>query len=687
MFVAAWATVRWVLLATSWVAGAGVATPASDALVQDLRATMREEDAIKLIESHTGFDVKKLDAPVIEQIVSRQWWGLAKDIVARSHKQSVDVSFAVRKAVKILKDEADELVRTLNPKYGQAQQVAPAFQWAQNDTCVFLTVKFTVRWNAPGALEVTEPKVHIQDNSFNFTGLGQHSNNKYLYSLRLRLFDYLVTEESEWNAASVGKLSVTLKKRWARKWPRLLADKKAKIGNMHVWMETQERLDSALSGYSTVAHSPVTCKAAQKVYCIVTDTCKLNCTTCPGKEELSTAEDACTGAPSNKAEITFKDADMDENEIGGTINITRERSQFDVENYMVYWGTDMSNKLLLPNGSAASAVGNFKSAGAKTQFALDANTKIPEGANVTHLLVYSVNTHGEFATPGYCKVEDAYIPTKKARQVTFDDEDGEEGEYKGTVRIQPAEEERTIDSYGVYWGRSPTKKAGASAHISDVEKTKPGQPLPTYSISENTIPSLGGIVPTHLLVFSKNTHGENPSPVSVKLKDNMKPCLKPKWDDCPGEVTITNPSQRETKLHLITITRAKVETSVKEYKLYFGWDSCDGTSTQVAKMGTGSPITTLFIEQLPEDMKAGAPLTYELPADVLVPDGTSHIVVTTNNDWGESFYCASQGFELDGRLNPAPATESVGPTHVEPGNDALLEGLSKLAQMKKGSEL
>ena len=34
-----------------------------------------------------------------------------------------------------------------------AFKVAPAFQWAQNDTCIFLNVKFTVRWNAPGALE------------------------------------------------------------------------------------------------------------------------------------------------------------------------------------------------------------------------------------------------------------------------------------------------------------------------------------------------------------------------------------------------------------------------------------------------------------------------------------------------------------------------------------------------------
>merc|ERR1719352_1942475 len=118
----------------------------------------------------------------------RQWWSLSRDLVAQSHTQTVDLSVSVRKAVRTLKDEADELLRTLNPKYGLAQQVSPAFQWAQNDTCIFLTVKYTVRWNAPGALEVTEPSVNTSYNVFNFSGLGKHSNNKYKYTLAVGLF-------------------------------------------------------------------------------------------------------------------------------------------------------------------------------------------------------------------------------------------------------------------------------------------------------------------------------------------------------------------------------------------------------------------------------------------------------------------------------------------------------------------
>merc|ERR1719247_2125374 len=283
MFSACWLTLCVVF--SVLFDGAASPTQLKDKLLDALDAVILEEDARKIIEPHLE-DLKQLDQAVIEKIVFNQWWEVAQDILARSHTQHVDMSTTVRKAVRALKENADELLRTLNPKYGQAQQVSPAFQWAQNDTCIFLTVKFTVRWNAPGALEVTEPHVHMEANKFNFTGLGKHSNNKYKYQLSLKLFDNLSPVDSTWNTASVGKLSVTLRKKWPRKWPRLLQDKKAKISNMHVWMETQDRINTQLGGMSTVSHSPVTCSDMKKLYCTVTDTCKLpaNCSQCPGKD-------------------------------------------------------------------------------------------------------------------------------------------------------------------------------------------------------------------------------------------------------------------------------------------------------------------------------------------------------------------------------------------------------------------
>ena len=61
----------------------------------------------------------------------------------------------------------------------------------------------------------------------------------------------LLYQDSTWNTASVGKLSVTLRKKWPRKWPRLLQNKAEKINNMHVWMETQDIRSIYPLGYAS----------------------------------------------------------------------------------------------------------------------------------------------------------------------------------------------------------------------------------------------------------------------------------------------------------------------------------------------------------------------------------------------------------------------------------------------------
>merc|ERR1719464_953659 len=106
---------------------------------------------------------------------------------------------------------------------------------------------------------------------------------------------------------------------------------------MHVWMEQQEKHDSAL-GRVSAANSPITCAMADKLYCLATDTCKkeANCSQCPGKPVAKEEEHVCEGMPSEKATLNFKDLDGDENEIGGEVKITKALNEFDIDTYTVY---------------------------------------------------------------------------------------------------------------------------------------------------------------------------------------------------------------------------------------------------------------------------------------------------------------------------------------------------------------
>lgn len=636
----AWPVLRWLLrLALSLhVAGmaGGAGTPANDAsvelkaqLIGALDAALSEEDATKIVEPYLG-NLKVLDAQVVEKVVLRQWWTLSRSLVAKSHEQKVDLSFAVRKAVRALKDEADELLRTLNPKYGQAQQVAPAFQWAQNDTCIFLTVKFTVRWNAPGALEVSEPVVHMLANSFNFTGLGKHSNNKYRYHLSLAFFDNINPVASEWSTASVGKLSVTLRKKWARKWPRLLGNKKTKIQNMHIWMEQQDRMDSALGGMSTVSSSPVTCGAAEKMYCLATDTCKkaANCSQCPGKTIPMESENICTGMPTEKASVSFKDADMDEHELGGHISITKARNEFDIDHYAVYWGKDDRFKLEPADGKSA-LIGEAAPTGSDNELTLKQNTKLPEQA--THILVFSKNAHGEYPTPGSVVVRDAYLPREKPKSIRFEDEDGDKGEVGGTVTVERAADEATINEYALHWGKSGTRKIASASFIRDIPKETSSEGTSTYYISRSTkIPSGA----THLLVFSKNEHGDHHSPASLKVVDRLKPCLAATDDDCPVGVTV--------KAEAFTIQRAKDESTVSTYVLYFGSKPCGGAGDDA------TPKNGHIKDLVAASAEGSGPLEHVLTADTHVPEGTTHVLVFSKNDYGESELCVSAEYAHKG---------------------------------------
>jgi len=616
--------------AASTAYAAGPPGGATVELLTALSAVTAEADATAIMAPHME-ELKTLDSRVVEKIVMKQWWGLARDIIAKSHIQRVDLSFAVRKAVRVLKDEADELLRTLNPKYGVASQVSPAFQWAQNDTSVFLTIKYTVRWNAPGALEVTDPNVIITGNTFNFTGEGKHSNNKYKYTLSLKFFDNLSEPMSTWSTASVGKLSVTLRKKWPRKWPRLLANKKAKITNMHVWMEMQEKLDSSLGGQTTASNSPVTCAAAEKLYCLATDTCKksANCSQCPGKPIPKVEESLCSGMPGEKASISFSDSDMGENELGGELKINKARHEFDIDHYMVYFGKDERSKLEMADGKPY-LIGSVVPTGSDTELNLPMNTALPEGA--THVLVFSKNEYGEYAIPGNSLLTDAVLPKSKPGSMQFEDEDGEVGEVSGTVTIGRAADESRVNDYALHWGRTATRKLHSASFIRDVPKQNDGDP--THYIARNTkIPDHA----THLLAYTKNEHGEHPSTVSLKIVDNTKPCREQDAENCPVGVFITGVFDAADHDHQakVQVVRAADEEDVSHYSLYWGRSNdCEGGQAG-AKNG--------HIKDLE---KGDADLEWMVPQ--ILPTTTKdskYVLVFSKNKYGESEFCRSAELE------------------------------------------
>lgn len=146
-----------------------------------------------------------------------------------------------------VRKELDDLIRSLDKSYGEASLISPAFQWAQNSSHIFLQVKYAQRWNAPGALEVHNASISVSDCCFSFKGFGEHSMIRKEYKLFLHFFDPVLEKGSSWHFAAAGRLVVTIKKKWRRKWMRLLRSENVQPANMGVWQDMQAKWKSELA--------------------------------------------------------------------------------------------------------------------------------------------------------------------------------------------------------------------------------------------------------------------------------------------------------------------------------------------------------------------------------------------------------------------------------------------------------
>jgi len=524
----------------------------------------------------------------------------------------------VRQTTQSVKTQMDELVRALNPKYAVAQLVNPSFRWAQNNTSVFLNVKYSTRWNAPGAVEVNNAMCDFTKGSFNFTGIGEHSNLKYKYELALDLFDYIIPEKSTWSAGSVGRLSIILRKKWARKWQRLLVDKKQKISNMHVWTEYQDTHD--LDKVPNANNSPLSCVFMDMLYCFAKDKCVAP-DRCSEECNQSTATaDSCTGRPSKGATISFTDTAMVKNDVAGTFTIKSENA-FDVDTFEIYWAS-----------ADATRSGLIASIPFDTEATFE--LKEPQSPKDTHVMVVPVNSFGEYAgTQGIVEILDAYLPLQKLGPILLTDTNPESGKLSGTLTIleSGSTEEPDYNQVTLYWGRSKTTKIKTGALIKS-HTTDNSNKIITVTLTSEKIPSGA----KYILVYPTNKHGEGAEPGHVAIDDISGPCSADTADndDCLKEIGVsadTNSDADKVTFQLTIAALPKDISKTTHVVVYFGDHKCDPKGSK-----SGGAINELSLDELQSMPQQTMEFT-----NVELPPTATVIQVYTRNQHGESTNCVS----------------------------------------------
>jgi hypothetical protein len=220
---------------------------------ESLRSARDQAVALELLQQKV-VSVADCNPEDTAWLTERGWWAAARELVQRSHeeadaKQRQAIETVVRREANNLKRRSDELLLSLSPQESSKIGVVRcAFQWAQNSTTIFLSVKFSHRWSSPGALKVHDEQVNVSSCCFNFTAEGEHSQLHKRYSLDLHFLHEVKPDLWSWQLASAGRFTVEVQKRVPGVWERLLHGKE-KPGSMAAWESMNQRYKKELKEF------------------------------------------------------------------------------------------------------------------------------------------------------------------------------------------------------------------------------------------------------------------------------------------------------------------------------------------------------------------------------------------------------------------------------------------------------
>lgn len=208
-----------------------------------LRKFRDDGKALQWVENNSQ-DIVSLEPNEFEWLIGMGWWSTARGVIAATHrhgaqKQTAALATVTRRKVGDVKQQCDALLASLNVQK-EVGSIQCSFQWAQNSTAIFLSIKFAHRWTSPGALEVENKKVSLTDCCFNFTGDGTHSGLKKRYFLDLEFTKEVDKKRWSWELAAAGRLTAIIGKKERGKWPHLLKGKK-KLKQMSEWESMNEK--------------------------------------------------------------------------------------------------------------------------------------------------------------------------------------------------------------------------------------------------------------------------------------------------------------------------------------------------------------------------------------------------------------------------------------------------------------
>eukprot|EP00747_Dinoflagellata_sp_TGD_P181319 gnl/TRDRNA2_/TRDRNA2_35115_c0_seq1.p1 gnl/TRDRNA2_/TRDRNA2_35115_c0~~gnl/TRDRNA2_/TRDRNA2_35115_c0_seq1.p1 ORF type:complete len:584 (-),score=130.33 gnl/TRDRNA2_/TRDRNA2_35115_c0_seq1:279-2003(-) len=191
----------------------------------------------------------------ISRLLEKGWHDVISAITAASlmdgFPEKDNIHKYTQKAVQKQKARLDRLIMEQDKNFEKVVEMTPSMQWAQNSTHAFLSVKFAIRWDAPGAIKVRNESIQFDKNGFDFSAMGEHSHITKKYLLKnVTLFRDVWQASCTFVQASVGKATITLPKVKQGRWPRLLRDPEDQLNRkLGTWTDLQQKYKEELAHY------------------------------------------------------------------------------------------------------------------------------------------------------------------------------------------------------------------------------------------------------------------------------------------------------------------------------------------------------------------------------------------------------------------------------------------------------
>ena len=187
------------------------------------------------------FTTTSNDLELFKLSVRNAWWHCGTEIAQGGGQDVNDLINALNVESRIVQDRLSTLKRVVE-SLKPMPTIVPAVQWAQSVDFIFLNVKFAHIISAPATLNVEERNVTLSGKSLYL----EASDNKKLFKLDMEFEGDLSIEGSTWQMASVGRMTVNLKKADApSRWSKGLINKGR--GQVSRWTDLQERYEKELN--------------------------------------------------------------------------------------------------------------------------------------------------------------------------------------------------------------------------------------------------------------------------------------------------------------------------------------------------------------------------------------------------------------------------------------------------------